>query len=166
MITSKQIFGLLETYEKAQGKIVIYSNPDKSDLIKLRKAAEDKLEVMTRFTADANTRKLYVWDGYIALHAQARSMLGLPTEYQKTPWLINGLNEIVRVKLTCPNILDLDMLSPPMSNPNHKIFPKVEVIKFYKELFSYNWDWVNTYISGFTNVLNKDVKAEYNRALQ
>jgi hypothetical protein len=74
MITSKQIFNLLEDYAMLVnlpgGKVPIYENPTTSDYSDIKKSTirfYRKLESI-RFIADIENEKVWVWDAYLATH--------------------------------------------------------------------------------------------------
>jgi len=74
MITSKQIFNLLEDYAMLVGlpggKVPVYENPTTSDYLDIKKSTirfYRKLESI-RFIADIENEKVWVWDAYLATH--------------------------------------------------------------------------------------------------
>lgn len=103
MITSKYILRLIEDYyalHKVRGKpVTIYENPTSSDLRELYKSSVKEV----RFLANAETRKLYIWDSYLAIHDDVRKILGLPSSQETTktesPYLVEGYAQIVSGKL-------------------------------------------------------------------
>lgn len=151
MITSKQIFSLLESYVtsglcctvKVAGKLTeikfpIYVNPGRSDLIELEKAARTdnrKLKEL-RFIADAKNKKFYVCDAYLGLHEKMLTALNLTNSNKDI------LGGIVTMSGGKPLYLDIVVSSPSSVN--------------------LDWTFANRYVSRFSSEI-ENIKNEYNR---
>ena len=161
MITSRQVVNIIESYASSgqyRGHHVeIFENPSSSDFISIEKSAREdnrKFESL-RFIVDSKNKKVYVWDGYLALHDEARQSLGLPKRYDKTPWLVNGMTSVRDGKIVPPKIWDCQF---PGSS-----FNQAEMKWFYGDMLKCEWAWADKYISNFTNIVMKRAKDNMDR---
>ena len=79
MITSKEIINISEEYLMRVRDVMIYVNPTSSDYQKLYSV--NSYHVI-RFTADIQTKNVYVWDGLENLmHGEAAHNIGIYNSY-------------------------------------------------------------------------------------
>lgn len=176
MITSKQIIQLSEDYDKLISirgqKIPLYSNPTSSDLLELNKSIKNS-DKFIRFIADAKARKVYIWDGTLAIHSDVVTSLGLGNiaYVREQPNFLLGYCSIVSGKLILMNQHDsvekLSSIIDALFGYYAWNFSKPEVeIKFGKDIrkskvwtiafFMYNWSFLSLYISGTSQYINKE----------
>jgi hypothetical protein len=151
MITSKQILSYLEDYStigKVRGiAFAIYENPTKADFLSLQKEAKDQNKKVEniRYIANAKTKTIYVFNAEFAIHKEAKDILGLPIDPLLAPHILNG-----EAKLRSSQMIPESDRSTTISKilSNYLNFPdkKVENAKYLKEVFTYNWDWLYSYI--------------------
>ena len=180
MITSKYIIELLEDWSKSakvRGESVdIYENPGSTDIKEILKSVKGKSSNLVRFIADAKPpQKVYVVAGYYAIHDDMRKALGrgsINSEWKKIPYIIGGEGHIVngQIILSPPEKYSegesidrlTDMISflgqlGPKSITNSKDF--IDINKpFIESIFSYDWSFVDKYISGFKEFLDSEKK--------
>lgn len=145
MITSKQLQPLFETYLTSKRvhtfngnrELVIYENPDTSErqdiVLSAKKSQKGGAGPYIRFIADANAKKVYVWDGYEGDHITGRNLVGLPsTNQSKTPWLLYGTSEPVG--------------SYKLKFVQWDSKPLYSEYKFYFKFLDYDWEWLTRYI--------------------
>ena len=152
MITSKHIFKVLEVYKDAgtsQGhRIEIYENPSSSDWLALAKSAKDDGRYFNfiRFLPNAKTKKVYVADGFISMHADMRKILGFPPGFPtdlKASWTFDGLARTYQG-------------ATKMTDWNEKSFLRERVPSFrlwFEGVFKYNWSFVDYYIPGCSSLM-------------
>ena len=96
MITANTITHLLtEEYyltKNLKGKeFILYKNPDRSEfqamLAQSRRLGGDNT---LRFVANGRTREMFACNAYQVRHVEIRSMVGLPPQYEATPYTIDG----------------------------------------------------------------------------
>jgi hypothetical protein len=169
MITSRQIILISEDWIKqvrGSGTLVdVYSNPGSSDVAKLYASLKrNNIDKEIRFIADANKRQVYVWDGYLATHNVMFSELGYGTlDYEKSYFAMFGMGKISGNKIVFMGTFDstINFIRNRIKFLNMKTVSKQHLDRVSSDLqhvFSYNWSFVNTYISGFANLLEKEKK--------
>jgi hypothetical protein len=133
-----------EEYCIRSGKTEVFVNPDSSDLMAIKKTAEEARQKISpiskkvysiRFTADASTKKLYVWDAGNANHRvvvnllkKKRKIKSNQTEYED-PNLLNGLGRIEGNKITMDESDDFWLYD------RESVDPKLDQ----------DWDWLKPY---------------------
>lgn len=160
MITSKQINQVIEQYVNAQktpnGYVQVFSNPSQSELksIVQNSKSSSSSKCMIRFIADARDRKVYIWDAYLAVHDDGRKIIGFPTSIMQTPYLVNGLAWITNGKMIGPSWVSTETVikdSGSKSNPKERM----KCLTYLDQVFSYNWDWLDNYISNSSTYVDK-----------
>ena len=133
MITSKQIIEAYET--NLPGGIEIFFNPDRKEL---RQCGED-----VRFTADADRKKLYVWDAHFANHRDVNQKI-----YGGAHWLLMPLfTGIARRNGSKYYVNESHELELGLQSQVGRVL--------LKEVLALDWSWVNKYmeINNFINHL-------------
>jgi hypothetical protein len=129
MITASQILEEYKTsFRIGSNYIEIFSNPSKKELL----SCGDEI----RFTADADKKEVYVWDGNLAIHDDANKTLGYGGLWFKKP-ILTGIAQKEGSTYYAYRSDELESinLSPPGSE------------EFLTKLLSYDWDFVNRYIN-------------------
>ena len=168
MITSKQVIKLSEDWFKdvKNGNITasIFVNPGSSDIRDIYKNAVSANRAghpTIRFIADAKTHKVYVWDAYYAYHDDVATELGYvkPNEYlDEPPFVYDGYGKIVNGKIvgndTHGTTSNIDSLLNSIET-NHYLSDRQikERIDILSPIFTYNWSFIDRYISGFTKFI-------------
>jgi hypothetical protein len=136
MITSKQVIDLTEEYNNTfnvKGKtVILFVNPTGSELKSL------KCEEF-RFTADSSNKKVYVWNGELALHDDINRKLNLGSRKDLLVGeaLLRGSNLVM---------YQSDEIEVSIS-PSLNIFKdNVKRQQMMTLLFSINWSWLERYI--------------------
>lgn len=151
MITSKQIQKLFEDYSKMGNvrglPVTIYNNPTKSDFLALQKEAKElnKKVDNIRYIADAKTKTIYVFNAEFAIHKEVKGILNLPIDPLKAPYILNG-EATLRSGTLVPISERSTTISKILSNYLNYPGNKVENSNYLKEVFSYNWDWLYSYV--------------------
>jgi hypothetical protein len=150
VITSKQIDKLLEVYSgtlKLYGQAyTFYKNPSFSDfkqLVKEAKEHEDgpkKLDEM-KFVANAKDKNVYVADGYWVTHIDILSNLSLPSH--DAPWLFYGYAR------WSGGVAKFDTSLIHYATDEFRTNKKL-----LSAFLSYDWSFVDNYISGTTSAIN------------
>lgn len=152
MITSNQILKICESWDKrvlVRGKLVdVYENPDNSDIRKIYRDIDGKLK-LTRFIADVKTKKVYVWDGGLAIHRDIFSPLGFTYSAFST---ILGEADIVSGKLIFHSS---DSTEAFWGMYMYAIEKKGKADKSLTDYFKADWSWVDRYISGVGSYMGK-----------
>ena len=97
MITSKHILEISEKWSKTvkvwNARVPVYENPGSSDYLELHKDAKKDKRTLgyMRFVANSKDQKVYIWDDYLATHADVIKTLGISS---KNPWVLTGYIEI------------------------------------------------------------------------
>jgi hypothetical protein len=134
------------------GELVVYANPTRSEVLQLKKDSISSRDFYIRFIANAkdNIREVYVFDSNIAIHNDTLNLLGLSTRFSESPYLILGTGKVDSTGTI--NLFEVHFMQSEVL----QLFssPK-KVIKFYDELFGYNWDWTDYYIRGLKGFLEK-----------
>lgn len=155
MITSNQIFNLLEKYKtlcKERGlSSPIYINPDKSDFLDLIKTAASenrKLETI-RFVADARNEKVCIADAHNLIHDDMRKALRLINEfnYRKAPFQLDGLAKVQGgiAIATAWDKYDVEIAHNPRNSSVHDWIQST-----FQES---NWKFVDQYIKGTSSMM-------------
>ena len=156
MITSKQINNLLEYYKESKkmpnGNLEVFYNPDRSEILQLKRQSRTPKDFYVRFIADARPpQKVYVFDANIAVHNDVLNLLSFPTRFNETPYLILGTGKVTDNGII--NLFDVHFLQAEIL----RLFSSpTKLIKFYDTLFNYKWEWCNYYIKGLTSYLDKE----------
>jgi hypothetical protein len=83
MIEAENILSLLEEFERGikfqKDYIEVYSNPSRDEL--------KELGDVIRFVAHWPTKKVYVWDAYLAMHSDVMDKMGLTKPWDKIDYL-------------------------------------------------------------------------------
>ena len=163
IITSKYIIELSEIYidskKTASGYTKFFANPTKSDIVEMTELAfEDKKRVLEeiRFVAVAKSPPVvYVWDAFYIPHRDARKILGLPTPDYSVPYIINGHAKLQNGKIVSDgsDIIDIASITLTYKGKNWK-----EYQEFLRSVFSYKWDWLDTYIGGWSEYIESREK--------
>jgi len=137
MLTAKQIINLSEDFLGAKtfsypGQSTVYlgvwKNPTASDINKLKiegKMSSGRMPDSIRFVADANTKNVYVADGFWSVHSMITNLAKV-TYDQSNPSMIYGNAELQSGK---PIIKPLSYDHPNMREKQTK----------------FKWDWLNKY---------------------
>lgn len=140
MITSKQIINISEEWLKSvkvgSGLVNVYEDPTSSDYAQIYKDSKRRL---VRFIASNIDKKVYVWDGYLAIH-----------------------NEIIG-KIGLRNFSDFNDSNFITGEANIE-GGALRIIRLYVYEFpgeAEEWKWADKYIKGFSQKLQKDRGKEY-----
>ena len=149
MITSKQVTNILEKtlkWKQYYGeKVEILENPSSSEVIDLFDSKTPDFLREIRLIADADTKKVYVWNAELATHNMVQSDIGYPNLNNK-PNLILGMGKLSGGKSI---ITEWDYSRFYASKSN---------LDFLGKLFSYNWSWLSSYISNITSFLSVEIE--------
>ena len=144
MITSKQVIDITEKtlkWKQYYGeKVEILENPSSSEVLALFDIKTPDFLREIRLIADADTKKVYVWNAELATHNMVQSDIGYPNLNNK-PNLILGMGKLSGGKSI---ITEWDYSRFYASKSN---------LDFLGKLFSYNWSWLSNYISNITSFL-------------
>jgi hypothetical protein len=156
VITSKQI--LEEYYSSVKtfmGYAEVFENPTTSDLLSLEKNFTSKMLDNVRYLANTETKIVYVWDANLALHKDIRKILKLPYEPEKAPYTMHGEANLTGGKIKFINAeIGNNISALKLKNvPNHRI---KQIKKYLNLVFQYNWDWLDKYINGIGEYINKE----------
>ena len=170
MITSRHIMKIGEQWfsDVKNGNITasVYVNPGSSDIREIYKVAASSNkpgQPAIRFIADAKSKKVYVWDAYYAYHDDVSNLLGYnkPNEYlDEPPFVYDGYGKIVNGAIigndkhgTTQNI---DLILSSLNNNRYLSDRQVkERIDILRPIFSYDWSFIDKYISGFSQLIQK-----------
>jgi hypothetical protein len=151
MITSHTITGILEDFLIGKklnpgGYLEIFTNPSLSEFKEMIKRKDGTLvnygEI--RFIADAKKRILYAWNAYIGTHNDARQILGMDPNTEKTPYLLNG-TAVVRGK---PRVTQWDDFIYHINEVPRKGTRRGDLAyNFLSQAFSYDWSWLDKYMT-------------------
>jgi hypothetical protein len=147
MITSKQIINLTEKYLKGKqyyGNFVdILENPSNREVVDLfgKKVPEFLKDI--RFIADAETKKVYVWNSELATHNMVQNDVGYPNVNDK-PNIILGTGKVSGGK---PTITEWDF---------SRYFASKKNLDFLGKIFSYKWDWLSVYVNNMKEFLSTE----------
>ena len=186
MITSKQI--LREIWSSSPiisgHQVDVFENPSSSDIKELFMSIKGT-EKQVRFFADFNKQKVFVWDAFIALHKEVLKTTRCYTETKPTIMMgfgIVGGGKIVlddgvitgaSVGVTffdsgeelegLSDLIDLlyGYYDGSLSNSEVKKKYGEEIstqVNWLLEIFKYNWSFVDKYISGVKQSINKEKK--------
>ena len=157
MITSNQITVLLEKYldsENVAGRLVtIFENPSSDEFKELKdqsKTSSDK--TLLRFIANFKTKKVYVWDAYLANHNDIRLALRFHQDIEITPFIINGFLEIVDSGVSMCSWEDFE---------SYMVYGKKRSKTFnyyFNTIFSYDWKWLDQYAKCSEFIKSKEVE--------
>jgi hypothetical protein len=184
LITSKQIINLSEEWFKsikgAENKQVpVYVNPDSSDLKELNQSVKSsKFHNLIRFIANAKQQKVYVIDGYLAIHGDFAQVAGYINrqEAMDSPSAFLGYGILTSGKIkfeTSPEDSNFKISSTLKSLKSSTFFvthrSNVHVLpdkrwllsirrnyQWAEDFFKFNWNFVDYYISGFTQAIAKE----------
>ena len=144
MITSKQVIDITEKtlkWKQYYGeKVEILENPSSSEVLALFDIKTPDFLREIRLIADADTKKVYVWNAELATHNMVQSDIGYPNLNNK-PNLILGMGKLSGGKSL---ITEWDYSRFYASKSN---------LDFLGKLFSYNWSWLSSYISNISSFL-------------
>lgn len=162
MITSKQITGISEKYLTLANSyghpVEIFENPTSSDYKELLGKINPYHQV--RFTADMDSKKVYVWDALGLMHGEAAHHIGIYSKYGQSNKagtsedpLFMGLATISGNKAVVVGGSDWMelIISVVASDTGHKM--KKERA-YLARLTGGAWSWVNTYLD-CTKFFNK-----------
>ena len=156
MITSKQVINIAEKYLKGKqyyGNFVdILENPSSSEVTNLFDSKTPDFLKEIRLIADADTKKVYIWNAELATHNMVQSDIGYPNLNNK-PNLILGMGKLSGGKSI---ITEWDYSRFYASKSN---------LDFLGRLFSYNWSWLSSYINNITSFLNQE-KEKYQKLVK
>ena len=184
MITSKQIIGLSEEWFKnvhgfKNQSVPIYINPDSSDLRELIKSVkETDFHNLIRFVADAKTRKVYVADGGLILHANLTLAIGFSRlEMENFPYCCLGYGTLSGGKIrfdskdneefklfntfrslrVASDTLRLIKKSNNFNRPVDKWQRNlIQSYNWINSFFTFNWTFLEKYIIGFSSYFNQE----------
>lgn len=152
MITSKQILDIFEQWVsslssnfKDEVSVDIFVNPTSFDIIDLRRVTTHYV----RFIADSKDKKLYIWNGEAALHAQVAKHLGILPRIESIPdKTLIGVADIKGGKLVArysdylfQMLQDLKLHKAEISS-NSYLRRKLDYFKTFEAEFK----WVNSYL--------------------
>ena len=165
MITSKQIISLPETYFDSiniNGNYVkIYVNPTYDDVKEISSTRKDKTWVGdVRTIIDAKAQKVFVWNAYLSIHVPVVQFLGYDkgAAQGKFPYILPGYANISNNKLFLSSKDQRTMFSfiirpEDVRNLSPTYKERIDVEKFLKEFFSYNWSFADRYLPGFNSAM-------------
>ena len=162
MITSKEIINISEEYLMRVRDVMIYVNHTSSDYQKLYSV--NSYHVI-RFTADIQTKNVYVWDGLENLmHGEAAHNIGIYNSYISNKMyntkLFMGIASVSGGKAAVTHGSDNLSLMLEVIKGNPKSAP-IDQIDYLKDLVSNKWAWVNKYLD--CNKFFGDIKNILNR---
>lgn len=139
MITAKRVLKLSEEWFKQlkrdynNAPFDVYVNPGSSDFIDIYK--KDK-RTRIRFLADNKTKKVYVWDAFLAIHPYVAKELGISFNLYSChdPNIITGEANISGSHAS--------VLTVYPTNPN-----------LIKDVAKINWLWLNGYLIGIQDAI-------------
>lgn len=162
MITSKLILNLSEDYVTSKrvngGTLVVYENPGSSDILSALKDSREKSEDI-RFIADFPSKKLYIFNGMIAIHDDALRLLGMGSEsynYNNPTRLLgdaiygSGMAMVYR-SVAIESKLDI-------IKGSHNSFEIDSAKKYLEDILNKNWTWVDRYVRYTTYYINNKKK--------
>jgi hypothetical protein len=149
LITSKQIIEINEKYldsRKESGVLIsIYENPTSSDIQSLYKSIKQP-EKKVRYIIDGNQKRIYVWDAWLMIHADASSKF-LGRSLIKYPYGFHGDAIISGNKLIYRS--GLEEIDYQMNGVKLGQYVRSYVISQMREFFEkMDWTWVNSYMQG------------------
>lgn len=154
MITSKYIINLSEEYFTSKSingdAVVLYVNPTAEDFTELYKDGVREI----RWIADAKNKKVYVFDARLAIHQEALRVffnidwfnIFLNKSNQYFYLFLGGAKLFNKTSCGSPESAEVDYLfTHPRYIPDH--------IDYLDKVFTYNWQWLDKYISGANTYL-------------
>lgn len=166
MVTAQSITRLCEDYFNTKKvfnrEVVIYRNPTTSDYKELMRVIKSAgvSDLIVRFIADAKKQSIYIWDARLANHDNISDLVGfswVQREYEY--WVITGDAEINGSRLVVSSWRGL------FYYPIKWLYTRPEddysgnIKKRLFDFFACNWSFVDKYLPGFAQELNK-IKAE------
>jgi hypothetical protein len=144
MITSNQIISIHEKWFKSLHRdynnalFDIYVNPSSSDYSEIYKANKRSGNPRIRFLADNNTKMVYVWDAFLAIHPDVAKKLGITSNLYgcSDPNIITGEATVSGGK---SNILTVCPTNP----------------KIIKDVSKINWSWLDSYLVGIRSAIKE-----------
>lgn len=149
MITSRQLLKITEKYldSRKEGNTLIrfYENPDSSDIQALYQEIKQP-DKKVRYIVDGNQKKVYVWDAWLMIHADASSKF-LGRSLIKYPYGFHGEAVVSGNKIIYKS--GLEEIDYQMNGVKLGQYVKPYVVSQMKEFFNnMSWDWVDMYIHG------------------
>jgi hypothetical protein len=168
MITSKQLLKQIEQYSDTKNvsghAVIIFENPTSSDILEISKTTKSSPKEV-RFIADAKTRKVYVWDAYLAIHREILKQINVKYSAMAPPYSMIGEATINGNKLNFKksdalgNWMDISLGPIPKSlTPQQKLNWDTDRSNANNEIRNYvNFDWsfADRYINGLNSYLKQ-----------
>lgn len=146
MITSTQILRLSEEYFNSfniNGYLLkVFVNPNSDDLRELKSKR-------IRFIADNKIKKVYVWNGYNAIHNSVVPKLGYPEQVGFNLFCGEAVVGSSISYLSDADFIDYIVIKFEKLNLNQK---EIDIVKFN---LAQNWTWLDKYIDGCSDYMNK-----------
>lgn len=180
MITSKQINNLLEDWDRSikYGKlsIDIFTNPNSSDLKELySRLSKDNPRKEIRFIANAKDKKVYVWDAALVHHDAVSQQLGFTSGgpsrglINHPSYALDGFGIISGGKILGED--NNGTISDLKTSLQYNLIDKGKKSKLdywsyeewesrIKEVFNWNWSFIDSFVSGYNQYLNK-IKSDF-----
>lgn len=144
MITSSQILSIVEEYFNSfnvNGRLLkIFVNPTSDDLKELKAKR-------VRFIADNKIKKVYIWDGYFAIHNSVVPKLGYPEQVGLNLFCGEAVVGTSKLFLSDADFVDYIVIKFEKLNLTQK---EIEIIKFN---LNQDWTWLDKYVDGCSNYL-------------
>ena len=171
MITAKNILNTCEEWvslPKVRGSIVnIYENPGSSDYKELNK---NITRGVVRFIADAKSKKVFVWDAYLAIHVEVANKLNSEGKISGSTYRNSLLLGEANLSGGGAKMTDSDVFGHV--NDLMKIVKAKKPLGYlkeyfdkYEEIFKTDWSFVSRYVNCqyLTDMKNKfnEIKSLY-----
>lgn len=145
MISSKQILGVSEEYlltKNFNGKeFVLYLNPSRDEFKEMvRHSRNLGGDNVCRFVADGRTKKMYSCNAFQVRHADIRKLVGLPENFESTPFTIDGYVSVDSSGKAVMFAWEDFQMYIGMKNKHSK-----KMNEYFSKVFSYDWKWLDRY---------------------
>ena len=149
MITAKQIlekyFGLVR--DSGYHKINVYINPDSGDILDMKKRAKELGYTFNgdiRFTAIPRINTVYVWDAWVGTHDNISNSIPHGNDNN----VFCGIAKCNGSKFTIFKSDQMEHIDNWNATQNQAYVKMV-----LQNIFSFNWSWLDRYISGASNYI-------------
>lgn len=159
MITSRQV---LQSIQKSQlreqslGGSKVWRNPSKEEFLELLNSSiSNNLPTLFNFSANAETKTVYVWNRGQVDFSQLKDILGPDVP---VPYICRGVFIInSRGIAVMQNIENIDSLVRSLINldtPNYD-----NAVDYLNQFFSYQWTWLDAYLQKTSLLLTVYLKS-------
>ena len=98
-----------------------------------------------RFLADAKKQKVFIWDSGLCYHSKVRLSLGYTDDFQKTPYLMNGVASVKGSSTIMSRIDNFTSIYNAAAYSGSKSEQK-RAYTYLEKLLGQSWSWLNKYI--------------------